>query len=305
MRTDEVVRKESRLRTSAQARRRKRVTKIALTALLAFISLMMIVPFVWMVLTSLRADFEFGGADAILPADPQWSNYPRALRNAPFLTYARNSLTIAVVHTLMTLVLGSTAGYALAKLPFRGRNIALMLFVGSMMIPMYTTVIPQFLIVRFMALFGGNDIFGQGGSGWLNTWWALLIPGGLSAFMVFMFRQFYVGLPNELMEAARIDGLGEFGIYARIMTPQIKPALLTVTLMTFEGSWNNFLWPLLVTTRDDQRVIQVGLSTFRLQNTTQWNLLMAGTTMSALPMIILFLALQRYFVSGFTTAGIK
>lgn len=129
------------------------------------------------------------------------------------------------------------------------------------------------------------------------------MPGAVTPFAVFLFRQFYLDLPVELEEAARLDGLGEFRIYARIMTPQVKPALTTVALLTFESSWNNFLWPLLVTRTDSLRVIQVGLSVFKTENGTQWHFLMAGTTLATLPMVILFLIGQRYFVQGFATVN--
>nr|WP_246210921.1 carbohydrate ABC transporter permease [Phytoactinopolyspora alkaliphila] len=197
------------------------------------------------------------------------------------------------------------AGYALARIPFRGRELIFLGFIAMLMIPTYTKIVPQFLLVKFMPLFGGNDILGQGGSGWLNTWWALLIPGGLSPFAIFLFRQFYLSLPRELEEAARLDGLGEFRIWGQVYTPLVKPAIATVALLTFQDSWNNFLWPLLVTTRDDLRVIQVGLAVFQQEGTTQWAYLMAGTTLATIPMVVLFLVAQRYFIQGFATAGIK
>ncbi len=206
---------------------------------------------------------------------------------------------------MINVVFGAMAGYALARITFRGRELVFLGFVAMLMIPTYTKIVPQFLIVKSMPLFGGNDILGQGGSGWLDTWWALIIPGGLSPFAIFLFRQFYLSLPNELEEAARLDGLGEFRIWAQIYTPLIKPAIATVALLTFQDSWNNFLWPLLVTTRDDLRVIQVGLAVFQQEGTTQWAYLMAGTTLATVPWSLLFLFAQRYFVQGFTNAGIK
>ncbi|BDZ41968.1 hypothetical protein GCM10025865_12670 [Paraoerskovia sediminicola] len=197
------------------------------------------------------------------------------------------------------------AGYALARIRFRGREIVFITLVAMLMIPTYTKIVPQFLIVKFMPLFGGNDITGQGGTGWLDTWWALLIPGGLSAASIFLFRQFFLSLPKELEEAARIDGLGEFRIFAQIYTPLIKPAIATVGLLTFQESWNNFLWPLLVTTSDDLRVIQVGLAVFQQLDGTKWHYLMAGTTLATVPMVLLFIVAQKYFIQGFTQSGIK
>lgn len=291
----------------ARAPKGRRVLgKIVLYVLLTAIAIVMITPFVWMILTSLKTTEDIWASPPVfLPTEWAWENYPAALDAAPFLTYARNSLIIAVSHTAINLVIASMAGYALARLRFRGSEVVFMFFVAALMIPTYTKVIPEFLIVRFMPLFGGNDIFGQGGTGWLDTWWALIIPGAVTPFAVFLFRQFYLDLPVELEEAARIDGVSEVGIWARIMTPLVKPAFITVGLLTFESSWNNFLWPLLVTRSDDLRVIQVGLSVFRTENETQWAYLMAGTTLATLPMVALFLIGQKYFVRGFANAGIK
>jgi multiple sugar transport system permease protein len=156
-----------------------------------------------------------------------------------------------------------------------------------------------------MPFFGGNDFLGRGGSGWLDSWWGLIVPGAVTPLAIFLFRQFYLSLPRELEEAARLDGLGEFGIFARVMTPLMKPAIATVSLITFENSWNNFVWPLIVTRSDDLRVIQVGLAAFRETDQVLWEYLMAGTVLATLPMIVLFLFTQRYFVQGFATAGIK
>ncbi|NEE01918.1 carbohydrate ABC transporter permease [Phytoactinopolyspora halotolerans] len=280
--------------------------RIALTCVLAFGAFTMIVPFLWMILTSVKGPGELiEFPPTFWPKEWAWSNYAEALDAAPFATYFRNSFIIATGHTIITLIFGAMAGYALARIPFRGRELVFLGFIAMLMIPTYTKIVPQFLIVKFMPLFGGNDILGQGGSGWLNTWWALLIPGGLSPFAIFLFRQFYLSLPRELEEAARIDGLGEFRIWGQVYTPLIKPALATVALLTFQDSWNNFLWPLLVTTRDDLRVIQVGLAVFRQEETTQWAYLMAGSTLATIPMVLLFLVAQRYFIQGFTNAGIK
>jgi multiple sugar transport system permease protein len=287
-------------------RKRKLRQRIILNVVLAIGAITMIIPFVWMILTSLKSPAEIAAAtQTFLPQTWQWSNYPEAMQAAPFLTYFRNSLVISISHTLITLVFASMAGYALARIAFKGREVLFLAFVAMLMIPTYTKIVPQFLIVKFMPLFGGNDILGQGGSGWLNSWWALIIPGGLSATAIFLFRQFYLSLPKELEEAARLDGLGEFRIYAQIYTPLIKPAIATVALLTFQESWNNFLWPLLVTTRDDLRVIQVGLAVFQQLDGTQWQYLMAGTTLATIPMVVLFLFCQKYFIQGFTNAGIK
>ncbi|MFF3176696.1 carbohydrate ABC transporter permease [Streptomyces sp. NPDC057900] len=285
---------------------RRSAGRIALFLTLCVVSLLMVVPFVWMVLTSLKTPVEIASQDAgLLPEHWEFGNYVDALKAAPFATYARNSFIIAFSHTLINVLVASMAGYSLARIRFRGSEVIFYLFIAALMIPTYTKVLPEFLIVRFMPLAGGNDLFGQGGSGWLDSWWALIVPGAVTPFAVFLFRQFYLDLPVELEEAARLDGLGEFRIYSRIMSPQVKPAFITVALLTFESSWNNFLWPLLVTHSDNLRVIQVGLSVFKTENGTQWHFLMAGTTLATLPMVVLFLIGQRYFVQGFATAGLK
>ncbi|MCP3801188.1 carbohydrate ABC transporter permease [Allokutzneria sp. A3M-2-11 16] len=269
-------------------------------------SLLMIVPFVWMLLSSVKNRADIAAyPPKILPTEWLWSNYPEAMGFAPFGTYFRNSLTIAVGHTALNLVVASMAGYALARIAFRGRTLIFFGVMTMMMIPTYTKIVPQYLIAKSVPFFGGNDWLGRGGTGWLDSWWALIIPGALTPFAIFLFRQFYLALPKELEEAARIDGMGEFGIFARVMTPLVKPAIATVALLTFEGSWNNFLWPLLVTTSDELRVVQVGLAAFQQAERTEWAYLMAGSALATLPMIVLFLFTQRYFVQGFATAGIK
>ncbi|QAV70695.1 carbohydrate ABC transporter permease [Salinibacterium sp. UTAS2018] len=279
---------------------------VLVNVLLSLGAITMLVPFLWMVLTSLKSPAELAQfPPTVLPQEWMWSNYAATLDAAPFGLYFRNSLVIATTHTLITIALGAMAGYALARIYFRGREAIFLAFIAMLMIPTYTKIVPQFLLVKFMPLFGGNDILGQGGSGWLDTWWALIIPGGLSASAIFLFRQFYLSLPKDLEEAARIDGLGEFRIFAQIYTPLIKPAIATVGLLTFQESWNNFLWPLLVTTSSDLRVIQVGLAVFQQLDNTQWQYLMAGTTMATVPMVVLFIFAQKYFIQGFTNAGIK
>lgn len=298
--------RQRKVRSAGQQRRRGRWERAGLHLLLGFSAITMLVPFLWMILTSIKAPSELlQFPPSFWPDNWAWDNYSKALDAAPFATYFRNSLIISVGHTVLNLVLASMAGYALARLPMRGREFVFIFIIAMMMIPTYTKIVPQFLIVKFMPLFGGNDIFGQGGTGWLNTWWALIIPGGLTPFAIFLFRQFYLTLPRELEEAARIDGLSEARIYARVYTPLIKPAIATVGLLTFQDSWNNFLWPLIVTSRDELRVIQVGLAVFQQQESTQWQFLMAGTTLATVPMVLLFLVAQRYFIQGFTNAGIK
>lgn len=283
-------------------------TRLALHLFLIAGSLVMLVPFVWMLISSFKSHADIAHyPPRLLPSGWLWSNYPATLKYAPFTTYARNSFLVAVGHTSINLVVASAAGYALARLPFRGRTVLFSGVLACLMVPTYAKIVPQYLIAKSIPLFGGNDWLGRGGSGWLNTWWALIVPGAVTPFAIFLFRQFYLSLPVELEEAARIDGMGEFAIFGRIMTPLVKPAFATVALLTFQESWNNFLWPLLVTTSDRLRVIQVGLAVLHQteQGGVQWAYLMAGATLATLPMVVLFLLCQRYFIQGFATAGLK
>jgi len=290
----------------ASLRGRRRLERTAIMMFLVVASLAMAAPFLWMALSSIRDPTELAKVPMpLIPQDPRWENFSEALSRAPFAIYARNSLILAGAAAILNVTFASACGYALAKLRFRLAPAVFGWMVACIMIPFYATVIPVFLMVRHMPLFGGNTILGTGGTGWIDTWWALIVPGAISPFMVFLFRQFYVATPTELIEAARLDGVSELGIYTRIITPLITPGLLTVALLSFEAGWNNFLWPLLVTTSDSLRVIQVGISSFRQEASTDWHLLMAGTTMAAVPMIILFLVFQRYFVQGFASSGIK
>ncbi|MGP5199556.1 carbohydrate ABC transporter permease [Brachybacterium alimentarium] len=287
-------------------KRQKLVGSTAMMVFLVIASLIMAAPFLWMALSAMRDPTEMAKVPMpLIPHNWRLENFTDTLERAPFGIYARNSLILASASAILNVVFASACGYSLAKLRFPGSKFVFGWIVACIMIPFYATVIPVFLMVRHIPLFGGNSILGQGGIGWIDSWWALIVPGAVSPFMVFLFRQFYVGTPTELIEAARLDGVSEFGIYSRIITPLVKPGLLTVALLSFEAGWNNFLWPLLVTTSENLRVIQVGISSFRQEAATDWHLLMAGTTMAAVPMIILFLVFQRYFVQGFASSGIK
>ncbi|MFC0672684.1 carbohydrate ABC transporter permease [Brachybacterium hainanense] len=293
-------------RSTRSLRTQKKAANVAIFVFLLVAAIIMAAPFLWMALSSIRDPTELARVPMpFIPEKVRLENYSEALSKAPFAIYARNSLILAASAAILNVIFASACGYALAKLDFRLRKFVFGWIVACIMIPFYATVIPVFLMVRHVPLFGGNSILGTGGIGWIDSWWALIVPGAVSPFMVFLFRQFYVGTPTELMEAARLDGLSELGIFTRIMTPLIKPGILTVALLSFEGGWNNFLWPLLVTTSQNLRVIQVGISVFRQEATTDWHLLMAGTTLAAVPMIILFLIFQRYFVQGFAASGIK
>lgn len=279
--------------------------RVVLYAVLTLGSVLMVGPFIWMVLTALKSTAEVG-TFTWLPREFHWSNFVEAMDAAPFLRYFWNSLVITVGQTALTLVFCTMAGYALAKAPIRGAKGILTYFIALMMVPFQIILVPLFLLVKSIPLFGGNDILGMGGTGWLNTWWALIIPLAIAPLYTFLARQFYVTLPSELADAARVDGLGEFGIFFRIMTPLVKPALVTIGVFQIEAAWNSFLWPLIMTNSDELRPLQVGLAIFSQDPlNVQWPYLMAGATLATLPMIILFIFAQKRFVEGMASAGLK
>ncbi|WP_371406518.1 carbohydrate ABC transporter permease [Kribbella sp. NBC_00662] len=279
--------------------------RIALYVVLVVGALLMITPFLWMLLTSFKSDLEVQQFNW-LPGELRWHNFVEAMNTAPFLRYFRNSLFIAVGETAFTLVVCTMAGYALAKAPIRGGKSLLNYFIILLLVPFQIILVPLFMIVKSIPLFGGNNILGHGGIGWLNSWWGLIIPLGAAPLFTFLARQFYVSLPDELAQAARVDGLSEFGIFLRIMTPLIKPALITIAVFQIEAAWNGFLWPLMITTSDEMRPLQLGLAIFS-QNPAeiQWPYLMAGTALATLPMIVLFVFAQKRFVEGMANVGIK
>ncbi|MDQ0733412.1 carbohydrate ABC transporter permease [Arthrobacter sp. B1I2] len=279
--------------------------RVVLYVVLSLGSLLMVGPFIWMILTALKSTGEVG-TFTWLPREFHWSNFVEAMDAAPFLRYFWNSLVLTVGQTALTLVFCTMAGYALAKAPIRGAKGILNYFIALMMVPFQIILVPMFLLVKSIPLFGGNDILGMGGTGWLNTWWALIIPLAIAPLYTFLARQFYVTLPSELADAARVDGLGEFGIFFRIMTPLVKPALVTIGVFQIEAAWNSFLWPLIVTNSDELRPLQVGLAIFSQDPlNVQWPYLMAGATLATLPMIILFIFAQKRFVEGMASAGLK
>jgi multiple sugar transport system permease protein len=266
----------------------------------------MLLPFVWMVSTSLKpADQLFTVPPTWLPRTLVWDNYVKAMGAGNFGRYALNSLFLAVANLVTNVGLSALAGYAFARLRFPGRGVLFVLVLATLMVPYQVTIIPQFVIIRHIPLFGGNDLLGQGGIGWINSYWGLIVPGAVGAFGIFMLRQFFETLPRELEDAARIDGAGELRIFSQIMLPLAMPAVATLAVFSFQAGWNAFLWPLLITTTDDMRTIQLGLTVFVQQYSTQWDQLMAATVVATLPIIAVFAVGQRLLVRGIAFTGLK
>ncbi len=218
-------------------------------------------------------------------------NYEAAWNSFPFALYFRNSVFVAVCVVGGVLVTSALAGYAFARMEFFGRDVIFVLFLSTMMIPFEVIMIPNYVIV--------NNL------GWYNDWPALIVPFVVNVFSVFLFRQFFMTIPKDLHDAALIDGCGHIRFLTQIILPLSKPAVITVLLLNFLWSWNSLLWPILVTKDDEHRPIQAGLSVFKTEAGTEINLLMAGAMLTILPIIILYLVAQRYFIEGIATSGLK
>jgi multiple sugar transport system permease protein len=300
-------RKRWRRQGSIVAGRRLRfVPRLLVYAILIVTSIMMVVPFLWMVTTSVKPDYQiFEYPPSWIPREFHWGNYVDAWQRANFSTYAVNTAIFAVFSTLGQVILCSMAGYAFARLAFPGRNVLFVLVLATMMIPFQMLLIPLFIILRSWPLAGGNDIMGHGGTGLIDTLVGLTLPNTISAFGIFLMRQFALTLPSELSDAARIDGCNETGIFWRIMLPLMKPALTTLAIFAFQWSWNDFIWPLVITMSDRTRTLQLGLQTFQNQHFTEWGLLMAGATITILPLVTIFLVGQRFFIQGIALTGTK
>lgn len=275
-------------------------------AFLILVALIALGPFLWMFSTALKSTQEAAlFPPHWLPPHLEWSNFATAMGRGNFGRFFANSLVYALGRTVLNLLFCSLAGYAFARLKFPGRDKLFFVLLGLIMIPSQVQVIPLFVIIRHVPLAGGNDLLGNGGSGWINTFYGLILPGAVTPFGIFLMRQFFRTLPMELEDAARLDGASPFTIYARLILPLSGPALATLGILTFQNAWNDFIWPLIISNTDATRTIQLGLQVFQDQNNTEWGLLMAATVISVAPLIVLFIAAQRYFVRSFALSGLK
>ncbi|MCI1978095.1 MAG: carbohydrate ABC transporter permease, partial [Bifidobacteriaceae bacterium] len=286
---------------------RRVVAQVVWWVAVCFIAMLTVVPLVWTVGTSFKPANEIlGNTLGIIPNNPTIGNYVKLFASFPFARYIFNTLVVTIGGILTNLIFGSAAGYALAKLKFRGRHSIFTAYLASMMIPGIVTMIPTFLVLRHAPLVGGNDIFGNGGTGFINSYWAIILPGGVGALAVFMMRQFFLTLPDELGEAARVDGANEFQIFWKIYLPLVKPGLAVLGILTFQGGWNNFMWPLIVLNDPAKMTVQVGLAGFTDDTFgTQYGPLMAGTVLTMLPVLLVFLLCQKWIIQGIATTGGK
>ena len=273
-------------------RQHEKVTKVILYAVLIFISLLMLVPFAWMLSSSLKLDKDvFIVPIQWIPENPQWENYIKIWTKIPLAKFVVNTAKLTVIVTLLQLFTSSFAAYAFAKLNFRYKNALFLAYVATIAVPWQVYMVPQFMMMRS---FGLND-----------THLAIICLQAFSAFGVFMMRQFYQGIPDELCEAARIDGMSEYQIYGKIMLPLAKPALSTLTIFTFVNTWNDFLGPLIYLKTESKKTLQIGLRMFIGQNSSEYGLIMAASVLSLIPVLVVFLALQKYIVEGIAATGVK
>jgi multiple sugar transport system permease protein len=255
-------------------------------------ALTMLTPLLWMLATSLKPlEDVFKWPPLGFQSRPVWSNYRDIWDAVPFGRYLANTFLVSLARTAGVLVTSSLAGYAFARLRFPGRDVLFLAYLGTIMVPGQVTMIPAFIIMREL--------------GWLDTYMALIIPGLFSPLATFLMRQYFLTLPRSLEDAAAIDGAGLFTAFRRIALPLAKPALATVGVFTFLTSWNDFLWPLIVTNSQDVRVVSVGLTEFQNLYYTDWPLLMAASLVAVLPVLVLYVFAQRYFVVGIATTGIR
>ncbi len=252
-------------------------------------------PFLYMVSTSLMTLGETINR-YLLPRAPQWVNYETAWSEANFALYFRNSVIITAVVIAGVLITCTLAGYAFARIEFPGRETIFLVLLATLMIPGTVTFLPNFLLVRGEVIPWGS---------WLNTLPALTVPFMATAFIIFLFRQFFMGIPNELYDAARIDGAGHARFLTAVVVPMSRPVIMTATLLTFVTSWNEFLWPLLVTTTPRWRPLGVGLYTFISEAGPQTHLLMAGAVITILPVLVVYFLTQKQFTEGIATSGLK
>ncbi|MBI4546575.1 MAG: carbohydrate ABC transporter permease [Ignavibacteriae bacterium] len=270
----------------------KQLSNILTYLLLLVLAATMLLPFLWMLSTSLMSELEvYQFPPKFIPSAFKWSNFVEAMTLQPFGRFFLNTAIVSLASVAGQLIFCSMAAYAFARLRFRWRDKIFALYLATMMIPAIVTIIPAFLIINMF--------------GWMNTYWALFTPTLSSVWGIFLLRQFFQTIPKDLEDAARIDGASDWTIFWRIILPLSKPALATLAIFAFMGSWKDFLWPLIVTNRMDMRTVEVGIANFSTIYQTDWSHQMAAAVVVMLPIVLVFFFAQRYFVRGITLTGIK
>ncbi len=259
---------------------------------LLLFSLIFVLPIIWIFISSLKTSNEiFSWPPTIIPNKVTFSNYITAFSKGNFITYFKNSIFVAVTATALTLLINSMAGYALAKFDFKGNKLIFFLFISTLMIPLQVIMVPIFIVLRNLGLY--------------NSLWGIIIPPAATPTGVFLVRQYMTTIPDEVLESARIDGASEWRIFSMIILPLSKPVLTALTIFSFMWRWNDFLWPFVVLSNESKYTIQVAIANFVGQFSVDWNSLLAMNIVAMIPVLLVFLFFQRYFVKGIAMSGMK
>jgi multiple sugar transport system permease protein len=275
---------------STRERRKKRIAQVVLAIILFIGGMAMIFPFVWMVSSSLKNAQDIYTL-SLVPPNPTLDNYTTVLQDTSYVRWFANSLIIAGITTISVAFFDSLAGYTLAKFRFPGATVIFILILSTLMVPTEMLVIPWYVMSIEM--------------GWTDSYWGIMFPGVISAFGVFLMRQFFMGVPNDLIDAARLDGFSEFRIFWSIALPLVKPAVAALCIFTFLGNWNAYIWPLIVVRSDEMRTLPVGIAFFSSESGSAFQLIMAAASLATIPVIIIFLIFQRHIIKGIALAGLK
>jgi multiple sugar transport system permease protein len=294
------------LRPPAPRRRVRPGTALKYLFLTA-LAILFVAPFVYMVSSSFLPLSEmFSYPPQWIPANPTLDNYIGFFQSDhPIGRWIFNSAFVTVTIVSLQVFLGSLVAYTFAKRKFPGRDFLFFLGLATLMVPFQVTMIPNYLILKSIPLFGGNNIFGVGGHGWLDSYWGLIIPNAMNPFVIFLLRQYMISIPNELIDAARVDGAGHFRIYWRVIVPLSRPALAAVSIFQIQFWWQAFFWPLIIINSAQLYTLPLGLALFQQRFRSVWNLIMAGSVLGALPLILVFFLFQKQFVRGISLSGTK
>lgn len=293
-------------KTMGKKKKRRLISVISYIILSVWV-LIILVPIIFTVLTAFKSDPEISMASfRWLPASfGNLENFKKAFEMGDWIQYFKNSLFITVVTVVGSLLFNSMAGYAFARLKFRGREPLFLSVLLGMMVSPQSIIIPQYVMMRSVPFCGGNNVFGQGGTGLLDSYTALIVPFLAGAFGIFLCRQFYSTFPSSLDDAARIDGCGVIKTYFVIYLPLSKTILATLTILKSVATWNDFFYPLIMTQSEQMKTVQLGLQMFRGSSATHYNWLMAATIITVIPMVIVYACAQKYFVQGIVSSGMK
>lgn len=291
------------VRNSARSVSRRRLMRNLLTFYIpaTIVAAVMLFPLFWMIALALKTNAQiFTYPPKLIEFPLQWQHFADIWsdRRMNIALQTWNTFVYATVRTFLQLLLSSMAAFVLARYHFAGRNLIFYLILATVMIPHEVMLVPLYIMVKSVPLFGGNDLYGGGGTGWLDSYAGLILPGIISGYSIFFLRQFFLTLPKELEEAARIDGCSEFGIYWRVALPMSIPALTTLGMFSFQFAWSDYTWPLVTSSSEGSRTLQLGLAIFSSQDGTDWSMLMTAAVISTLPLVAMFVLLQRFIVNG-------